>query len=216
MTATFQTARRRRGGTATGLVLTLLLIGTLALSAVVVGPRMGHGSGPRGAPSPQPARRQDHRSLMDHFAGLIGGSSAVLAVHQRGATPYLEIVLWVKDRDGSGRAEPDEVAIISHSRIMQTVTMYEWAAGDTAAEGALELVGPAAPAFCSAWRADWHVRPQVILAGVSDLTAQPLESHVARRLPLRITLTWAGNSVDGPDVASAVVNAALAAQDVWK
>jgi hypothetical protein len=193
------------------------LVGALAVSAAVVGPQIGHGFGTNeAAPPPVAARRQDHRTLMEHLTGLIGRSSAVLAVHQRGTTPYLEIVLWLGDEDRSGRAEPAEVAIVSHSRIMQTLTLYEWAGGKAPAEGALAIVAPGAPAFCNAWRADRHVRPQVILAGVSDLAARPLESPVAGRLALEITVTWAGDPSDGPDVASAVVDAAAAAPEAWR
>lgn len=218
MPANVQNERRCCGGTVTRPLVLLSLLGTAIVSALVAGPRLGRGAGERShsAPLPAPtAGQHDHRSLMGHLTGLIGRSAAVLAVHQRGATPYLEIVLWLEDRDGSGKAEPAEVVIVSHSRIMRTVTLFEWAAGATPAEGALKIVRPAMPAFCNAWRADWHVRPQVILAGVSDLAAQPLESLVAGRQRLRITLTWVGDSADGPDVVSADVDAAVAAPDTW-
>src|SRR5262245_52769593 len=157
MTRTSRTRRPRRGWSPTGLLLLLSLLGAVAATAAVIGPRFGHGEARAAVPPlPQPARREDHRTLMEHFSGLIGRSTAILAVHQRGVTPYLEMVLWLSDDNGSGHAEPSEVAIVSHSRLMQTVTLYRWTAGAAKPDGGLAVVGPSAPAFCDAWRANWN------------------------------------------------------------
>ena len=75
----------RRGGTLGGLLITLSLVGSLSVTAVVVAPRyLAAGSV---QPQVQAARADAHQEQIDALAALIGRSAAVLAIQQRGPTP---------------------------------------------------------------------------------------------------------------------------------
>ena len=54
---------------------------------------------------PQPPERQQ---VLTGLAALLGGSLEVLAIHQRGPTPFVEVVLWLEDSHNLGRIDRDE------------------------------------------------------------------------------------------------------------
>src|SRR5690554_6616980 len=88
-------ARRRRGGATAGLLLTLTAMAGMATAAVVVGPRFSNGAF-SGSEAHNLSASQDERQIFtNRLAGIFGGSYQVLALHDRGYTPYSEAVLWV-------------------------------------------------------------------------------------------------------------------------
>lgn len=91
-------------------------------------------------PSSDHARRMLHREFMDTLARLIGQSVEVLAVHDRSNTPYAEIVLWQNDDVNPGVIDIDELALISHSRLFKTITVYSAQRGTT--NGELPMTDP--------------------------------------------------------------------------
>ncbi len=203
----------RRGGTLAGLLITLSLMGAMSVTAVVVPPRyLAAGSV---QPQVQAARADAHQEQIDALAALIGRSVGVLAIQQRGPTPYLEMVLWLQDDDSEGiqdQADESELAVLCHSQVLRTITIYRLADGEEAAAGGRwDARPPAGAAFCDRWRADPRVGSMVLIAGVSDMWVEPLEPPQEGSQRLRIELTWASDSADGADEASVLVDAVVSA-----
>lgn len=204
-----------RGGTINGMLVTLSIIGALSAATVFVAPQYLSAQPTR--PSAIPASRPAHQTLIDDLATLTTRSVGVLAIHARGATPYEEIVLWLADNDAEGsdgRADVSELAILSHSSVMQTITIYRMTGDRMACSGAVRT----SPEFCSHWRADPGVDSVVLGRGVSDMRVETVgeredqwgESGRWGALQrLRLTLTWAADSADGADEASVFVDTVL-------
>jgi hypothetical protein len=74
--------------------------------------------------APSPKTDESHRQFLESLGRLIEQSKQVLAVHDRGATPYIEIVLWKEDQIHPGVIDPFEVALISQSLVTQSITVY--------------------------------------------------------------------------------------------
>ncbi len=211
---------RRRGETLGGLLVTLSIIGALGVTAAVVAPRYlvgavkGHPSDAPGVGDLIKARNPTHGELIDALTRLIARSVGILAIHHRGPGPYLELILWLDDDINPGRPDAHELAILSHSRILQTLTLYRRPSGapsDWGGAGGLWASGDSAtdPSFCVRWRADSDVRALVLMRGVSDMRVEPVASPHASLQRLRILLSWAADSVDGADEASAMVDTVM-------
>jgi hypothetical protein len=203
--------RRRRGGTTAGLLVTIGLIGTLAVAATVVTP-VYLSAAPDEGSRPLVARHDDNQRVVELLGSLIASSRQVLAVHQRGATPYLQVVLWLEDTANFGAVDADEIAVISHSRLLQTIMLYGRdgeAAEDEAAPVAEMTSDNFSPAFCAAWRARPDVAGRLLARGIESLEIEPAAAAAVDGPRLRISLTWAADSVDGPDKASALLDVAM-------
>ena len=66
----------------------------------------------------------NHQEFANTLAQLVGRCQEVIAIHDRGRTPYSELVLWVEDRANPGVIDQTELAIISHSQLFRTVAVY--------------------------------------------------------------------------------------------
>lgn len=150
------------------------------------------------------AKRPSNQLVMDGLIALVAASSRVLAVHQRDRGPYVEILLRTHDASGHGDLAADEIVLLSHSEILQTITLYTVAEGE--ARGSYGLAGlwgwpePDNREFADRWRSHPRVEQRVIATGVSSMTVHRLEDS-----RLRISLIWASESADARDEASAVV-----------
>jgi len=204
-----------RGGTINGMLVTLSIIGSLTAVGFYVAPQ--YLAARPASPSAVPAAHGDHQRLIDDLATLVAQSVGVLAIHPRGATPYQEMVLWLADNDAEGadgRADESELAILSHSSVMRTITIYRPAGGRISSA----QVARNTPEFCRRWRADPDVDRLVLGRGVSDMRVETVggqedqwgESGQWGALQrLRVTLTWAADSADGADEASVLVDTVL-------
>jgi hypothetical protein len=106
-----------RQGVILGCAFSLLWLGNVINSPSSTRARAGFDSSAQ-------ARTMLHREFMDTLARLIGQSVEVLAVHDHSNTPYAEIVLWQHDTINPGVIDIDELAVISHSRLFKTMTVY--------------------------------------------------------------------------------------------
>ena len=198
-----------------GLALTLLLVGGLVATAVIVAPRPVEAGGGESV-----ARDPAHQQTMDLLTQLIASSRGVIAVRPRGATPYVDLLLWLEDEDVPGVLQLDELGLISHSEVMQAAT-FVTLGGELAAitdetwrllprgrRSAGAKVTPEdilAPSFCSRWRSFEHGATRVIARGLSDMEFAWVTDGETDAPRLRISLTWDVDSVDGPDKASTLV-----------
>lgn len=166
----------------------------------------------RAAAVPAPAPRGSvaaaasaHQAVIDLLASIVARSNAVLAVHERGATPYVEIVLWIEDGTGAGRIDAREVAVISHSAVLRTVWLAQTnpRRADALAQPAppLSSAEASSPDFPTAFRARLDVQRRLIATDVADLA---LRHHGDR---FRLTLTWGADSADGADEAAVLFEA---------
>jgi hypothetical protein len=218
-------------------IIALICAGTLGASAIVFRPPFLFG-GEVVAPLVK-ARVPGHQALIDHVAGLVSGSVAVLAIHERNSgqgsqsrsdaighlsqsqrtvsvgfpTPLTEIVLWMKDVKNPGELDRGEVAVLSHSRVLQTITLYV-ADPSYLQTGMIDPHRAATRAFCDGWRADPSVKGIVIATGISDLWIERPGKSDSSVISMRINLTWASDSADGSDAASAQVDAIRGPQPV--
>ena len=205
----------RRAGVIQGLLVTLSVLGALTVATIFVAPQYLAAQ-----PQVQPiiaARKPAHQALIDDLAAVVEQSVGVLAIHPRGVTPYEEVVLWLADNVGGtdGRADEAELAVLSHSSVLQTVTVYQMT-GETAA-GTFGVPRSSAD-FCRRWRADGRVKSVVLGRGIANMRIERVgelqeqwgESGQWGALQrLRLTLTWDPDSVDGADEASVLVDTVL-------
>jgi hypothetical protein len=205
--------RARWGGSINGLVATIALVAGLGAASIVITPRvLWAGSG---EPSAQPAREPAHREALEQLAALIGRSHAVLAMHDRSASHFVEVVLWIEDASNPGVIDSEELAVISHSDIMRTITFYaidddeagdglpgDWSADATASVPA--TISPAAvtePSFCARWRRSRLVASRVLMTNISDLRVNRVVTDEREGERLRIELIWPPDSSDAGDYA---------------
>jgi len=205
----------RRGGVIQGLLVTLSVIGALTVATIFVAPQY-LAAQPQVQPTIAAGKPAD-QALIDDLAAVVEQSVGVLAIHPRGVTPYEEVVLWLTDNAGGtdGRADQAELAVLSHSSVLQTVTIYQLT-GDTATR--TWGVPRTSADFCRRWRADERVKSVVLGRGIANMRIEPVgelqeqwgESGQWGALQrLRLTLTWAQDSVDGADEASVLVDTVI-------
>ena len=201
-----QRIRPRRGSATQGVLAIIATLGVFTTAAVVIGPRMLSASSTT-IPNAAPVLSPRQQATLDGLAALVGRSIGVLAIHERGLSPFTEVVLWLEDHHEPSELSRGEVAVLSHSRILQTISLYML---DAQAETELVLVPAAASkrSFCDAWRADPQVTPTLIASGVSDVQFVRILG-TAERSVVRIGLTWPEETADGPVEASAEVDVRL-------
>jgi len=197
--------KRRRGLSTAGVVTALCVSGTLATAAIVTRPAWLQASVEAG-PVPALARAGAHRDLMEVLGRLLSRSQAVLQVHERGPTPYLEIVLWLEDAENIGSPDANEIAVISHSEVLETIVYH--ALEPDAEEGSTPISTDFDVNFCRAWRERTDVTRTLLATGV---TSMQVESTGRRgdRAGLRMALTWGAQSSDGADEGSMLLDVAM-------
>lgn len=209
-----RSTRSRRGGATAGLLAILTTIASMATAALVIGPRFSLGAMSKDAPGPM-EKLSERQIFTNQIAGIFGGCHQVLAVHERGATPYLEALLWVEDRINPGQIDPVEVVVISHSRVLQTLIWYAlpgtyenatWSDLDNSIL-TVERINDAV--FCERWRSSAHVVPRVVATGLSDLTIKTAHREGSEAGVMQLRVIWPVDSTDSPTETSAHVEAAV-------
>ena len=195
---------RHRGATTAGVLAMTFSFGVLGATAVMIGPRVIEAQSAVHAPYVIAASDPAHQRVIELFGSMVARSRAVLAVHQRGATPYEELVLWFEDRDRPDQVDRHEVGVISHSRILRTLTFFTQESAEIAPAAFDEPWHEAS--FCDAWRTHPDRQAVVIASGISDLHYDYVQLIQGEAPSLRITFTWASESADGSDEASIVVD----------
>lgn len=187
--------RRADAGSAiSSALIAISITGVVATTAWVARPAYLHAQSP--THESVAARSERNQEIVDLLANLIGSSAEVVAVYPRGATPYAEVVLRIA---GEGDAvQSDEVAVLSHSRVLQSLMLYTH--GDV--QDDLHRAELFASGFPDRWRGDPNVKPILLASGLSDMDVQVVEPGL-----LRIALTWAADSADGEDESMVYVQA---------
>jgi hypothetical protein len=194
-------------------ILTLVLAGAAVTATAVIRPRYLQASG-SAPPAPIAARTAHHQQVIDLLGSVVSRSHMVLDVRPPGATPYREIILWLEDHEHLGRIDPDEIGVISHSAVLHTISLHHLAAAD---DGTDEPTPPlsdlTAPSFGGVWRDRPDVVRRHLASGVETFDVEEIATTGDARSLLCITLTWAADSVDGPDQASVLLDAMLSRDD---
>jgi hypothetical protein len=203
-------------------VIAATVFATLTGVALTVVPRTLQAGDDR--PAERAASDPQHQALLEVLVQLIGQCREVLATHQTVQRPALEVLLWLEDADPPGVVDPVEIGLLSHSRILQTLTFTRLVPGaDVTAQDLLALRPPGVtagsrstagtdpydlldPSFCRRWQAFPLTEVLTIGTGLSDLTIRPVPAGAGGAAALEIALTWSAESVDGPDMASAVID----------
>jgi hypothetical protein len=201
---------QRIGATLRSLVLFACGASLLVGAAIVLDPRTIQATPP---PNPDAQTRADLRAeFTKTLATLIESCVEVIAIHPRGATPYSEVVLWKNDDSNPGSIDPGEIAVVSHSQLLNAVTVYSLQKGKMGADLAqthglkLDRATLQQPAFCDRWRALPAVQPRVIGSGISDMTLTAEPDGRERLSHLLLWLRWTTHSTDGATEASALID----------
>ncbi|MCA9295214.1 MAG: hypothetical protein KC983_01830 [Phycisphaerales bacterium] len=192
-----------------------MLGGVVVGAGVVVTPRFINAS-TAGAGEAVTARVPEHQALLDQFASVLARSHAVLGVHPATDSPMLDIGLWIDDQSGDGVVNTTEFAVISWSRSLQALTYHTMPSLDVLSKGdplrRPDELKRGDREACRAMRQHPEATTQLLARGLSDVSIEMVESSPSDHTGmgrLRITLTWRGNSVDGEDKASTVVDVSL-------
>jgi hypothetical protein len=209
----------RAGAVIKSLVTTMCGAAMLITAAAVLDPatlQAGSVAAPRiGEP------HNAHQDLLNSLTSMLSQCRQVLAVRAGEEDRGAEMIMWLEDSHDPGRINADELAVVRHSPLFQTITLYNVArdtrssqgarltsraASASPAEATLTQADLAAPGFIDRWRAMPAVAARVVGSGISDMNIEQVDRSNARELSLvRLHLTWAGDSADGPDDASAAV-----------
>lgn len=196
-------AHGRRGSTLSAVLIAGSILGAFAVTAVLVGPGSLQAKESSFPPVVEAAHER-HQTIIDAIGTIVVGACEVLAVHNRGEGPFAEILLRVTCESDAGA---ESIALLSHSRILQTITLYTRPADPPISLDEKELTGRS---FCDRWRNDPAVQTRVLATGVDEMQLQRADTEGGGEL-LRIALTWGPESADGQDEASIVVDAPQAA-----
>lgn len=212
---------RDHGVALTPIVASVVAAGLLGAASVVLAPVLvrgdgGHTTAEHPAPWRAP-RAQIERALSD----LVARSVDVLAIHRRGALPFTQFVLWERDDEDPGFINFDEVVVISHSRNLQTISVYRVANDEATADQAtrkpsrrMSRIEIERLDFCDRWRADPLIGAAVIGRGVSDATFTLIDETASRSRRLRIRLIWDRESVDSDAHGVSVVEPVVSARQL--
>ena len=203
-----RTGRLRRGGSTTGLIVTLACFIGFGGAAVLIGPQLlSAGDAGEERRVDQLPAVPERRLILESLATMIESSEAVLAVDARRSTPMYEIILWARDIEDPGTIEADELIIISHSRLLSAVTVH-MTDGSASPEDDADSGEPQhftaretrSRGFADRFRKRADVEARTVGTGISDVALDPAESETAGAGGRRFSLTWSAETSDGSDV----------------
>ncbi|MGI9012927.1 MAG: hypothetical protein ACR2GY_01605 [Phycisphaerales bacterium] len=194
--------RHLRGAIHTGLLVTISLIVSIAGVATITLPRISAASNDH---DKQRALSRKEIHAQATIQRIVSESHRVMHIVPRGDTPYAEVVLWTNDTHHPGRMDADEVVVLSHSQVLQTVSVYRLKADSRPQSSHVPISSLSSPspasgleaglsssAFCDRWRARPDVQVQTLAHGVHDMQ---FKSESAQS-DLQIELIWAADFAD--------------------
>jgi len=207
--------RRFRAGTAVHSLLTTLCGAAALLAAAAV---LDPASLQAGSPaSTAETQRSPQQEVTEYLANVISQSERVLVLNRAEGERGCEILLWSIDAHDSGHINADELLLIRHSPLFQTIMVYSVPARVAAPSGGVwpsntgTKISPAAvvsaalaeadvvaPGFVDRWRATSAVEARMLARGISDMRVDEAGQTDARELSnLHVHLTWSSDSTDG-------------------
>jgi hypothetical protein len=203
--------QRDRLGLATAEAVTIAVtVGALGTAAFFVTPRLIQADQSDTDPTIVP-REEAHQAQMLSLLEAMHRCRGVLAVHERAASPYLDVVLWGEDVHEAGVVNEDEVIVLSHSELLQTLTLHYCDVDPQVADPALPLAEAQQADFGVQWRLRGEVESKVIGTGISSMRFTPAfdgeqtAQTDAEESGYVLELTWAGEATDEVDQARAPV-----------
>jgi hypothetical protein len=206
----------RRGLAASELTAILVAGGVLTTTAAIVGPRL-LSADDEASRLPVPAQ-PEHAETLSTLVEALEGCKALLIRHDRERTPYLDLVVWTEDRTDPGAVNVDEVLVLSHSRMLQTLSMYVCAGPFGEEVEGLTVETLLDPDFPEHWRMRGDVVGRVLSSGVSEMrfsdhaaqSDHAASSADAGRSRYMVALTWGGVNADESDTGQGMVRLARA------
>ena len=132
---------------------------------------------------------------LDRIHRLAGNSCAVLHTYEPTAhDPFVDLVVWIADHNGSGYPEPSEVGVLSHSRVLESIVWYP---PQDRSEATNVVRRATARQLCSARRRAFDGSRQVLAQAISDLDFDWRRVGELGSELLEITLTWPSEGADG-------------------
>lgn len=212
MRRTGRSHRLRRALATAEAVALAASVGVLGTAAFVITPRLLEAGTGGGDPTLVP-RDEEHRKQMLMLLEALHRCRAVLAVHDRTASPYLDIVLWGEDLADPDIVNEGEVIVLSHSRLLQSLTIHYLDLEEHAAGESLPPETLRERSFGERWRLRAEVQGRVIGTGIADVRFEPASSDRegqsaqtdGETAGYLLALTWAQRGADEADAARALV-----------
>ncbi len=187
-------------------------MGVLGTAAFVVTPRLLQAGAEEEDLTVVP-RLEAHKVQTLSLLEALYRCKAVLAVQDREATPYLDVVLWAEDIVEPGVINEGEIIVLSHSTMMQSLTMHVCGLDSQEPGPPLSLRTVNEPTFGMEWRLRSDVEGRVIGSGLSQMRfsdrsgseGQQATSAGGEGEGYLLELTWVGNRTDVADEARALV-----------
>lgn len=214
--------RRRRGAAGRQTLGLLCLLAGTVLVGYVAGPGLVQASD--SARQQRAEQRQMLVTALNAVSSAVSRCRAVLAMHPRGETPYVDIVLWMTDDRNPGAVDPEELALLSHSRALGSIRLFTLAHGrggfPDLLTNSIPVVAdttpfaghPDSPEFGDLWRSSPHVNSTILADRVSDLSVEIIRSDDGGHGAMRIELICTPESADWAERASVVIRLPSASQ----
>lgn len=166
----------------------------VGVAAVVIPLRMSGALGPSdadAAPAPEVVPANPERALVhEGLKELIESAGALIGVHD--ATPA-HAIFWRDDEHDLGVVNADELLVLAHHRLLETVVVYTWRGEDEGRRvGHEELFSDA---LFTDWRREPQVEAAVVATGATDVRFSWRESDSADG-ELRVRLIWGPAQAD--------------------
>ncbi len=187
-------------------------VGVLGTAAFVVTPRLLQAGAEEEDLTVVP-RVEAHKVQALSLLEALHRCKAVLAVQDREATPYLDVVFWAEDILEPGVINESEIIVLSHSTMMQSLTMHTCGFDPQVPGPPLSLQEVNEPTFGMDWRLRSDVEGRVIGSGLSQMRFSDRSDSGGQQATLAgredegylLELTWVGNRTDVTDEARALV-----------
>ncbi|MFG0274659.1 MAG: hypothetical protein ACF8QF_06350 [Phycisphaerales bacterium] len=186
-------------GKAASTSLTIGVAGAVGVAGVVIPLRMSGALGPADAKAEAPAdiapADPDRALIHAGLKELVESAGALIAAHDASGVPA-HAVFWRADTHDLGVVNADEIFVLAHHRLLETVVAYAWE-GETRGER-IDSARLFSDAFFGAWRRSPSVEATVVGAGVPDMRLTWRAQDVGNG-ELTVRLIWGHASADESD-----------------
>lgn len=186
-------------GKAASASLTIGAAGAIGVAGIVIPLRMAGVLQPPDARAETPAdiapADPAHGAIQTGLKELIESAGALIAAHDERGLPA-HAVFWRADTHDLGVVNADEVFILAHHRLLETIVAYAWEGEERGAR--IESGRLFSDALFAAWRREPSVQATVVGAGVPDMRLA-WRAQDGGDGELTVRLIWGHASADDSD-----------------